>query len=367
MSRGRLDLEIFWDGAAVTDVAIRNTRPQASRLLLGRTPREALAAIPLLFSLCRHGQTQAARQALAAAGGLASRENPESGEIALAAEAAQEHLWRLLLDWPDLLGLEPARDLLALWHRRLAEVALQGGWGDTGQEFAHFCERRLLDRDAAEWLAGRDYGQLGMASVCGALSAELEIETAPSRPTPTLPAGLEARTYYEGIAASLANDFARRPVWGGEPAETGSYARWRRLRPIVAGKDSTTAPRVLARLADLAFLALEVMGRVPARPRCGAFSPAPGAGFAVAETARGVLIHYARLERGRIADYLIVAPTEWNFHPAGAFRNGLVGFRAADAETLRRRAGRLALALDPCVAFDIAVSPAGPARARPAR
>ncbi len=117
--------------------------------------------------------------------------------------------------------------------------------------------------------------------------------------------------------------------------------------------------RVRARLADLALLALEATGRVLPHPRSAAFPPGPGTGFAVAETARGALFHYARVEQGRIADYRIVAPTEWNFHPRGAFRAGLLGFRATDPETVKHRATRWALALDPCVPFDIAVNTTG--------
>ena len=155
MSQGRLELTVVWDGAAVSDVLIRNTRPQASKLLLGRTPEQALSTVPVLFSLCRHGQTQAARGALAMAHdhGL-----PEGGEIAIAAEAAQEHLWRLLMDWPGLLGLPVDRAVFAQWYQRLNSVATQGAWGGTGAEFARFCEQRLLDRDAAEWLMGQDGG-----------------------------------------------------------------------------------------------------------------------------------------------------------------------------------------------------------------
>lgn len=351
MSPGRLSLDVFWDGASVTEVAVRSTRPQAARLLRGRGPDEALAMVPLLFSLCRQGQTLAARLALTEARGLEA--DPQRGTAALVAEAAREHLGRLLLDWPELLGREPEQALWAPWHRRLARVTMTDDWAETGPEFVRFCEQRLLDRDAAEWLAGPDRGRLGAASPWNALLTELALDTAPSPPTPILPPGLGAQACYEGLGAALTDDFARRPTWRGEAAETGAYARWRCFRPDGGG--SEIAGRARARLAELAFLVLEVSGRVAARPRCSAFSPAPGLGFAVVETARGLLIHSVRLALGRIAEYRIVAPTEWNFHPAGAFRDGLLGLAAGDMGTVRRRAWRLALALDPCTAFDVAV------------
>lgn len=348
MSQGRLELAAVWDGAVVIDIAIRNTRPEVSKLLCGRTPEQALAAVPLLFGVCRHGQTQAARAALALAGGA---DTSQGGGIAIAAEAAQEHLWRLLVDWPTALDFPVDRALFASWYRRLGGVVAQGAWNGSGAEFARFCEQRLLDRDAATWLMGRDGGRLGPASICAPLLAALETEARSPTATPTLPGGLDAEAYYTGMAPAWNGDFPRLPVWQGRPAETGALARWPWLR---TGGD--LAARVRARLADLALLALEATGRVLPQARVSAFSPEPGTGFAAVETARGLLVHRVRLGQGRIADYRIVAPTEWNFHPGGAFRDGLLGFRADDADTVRRRAGRLALALDPCVPFDIAVN-----------
>jgi hypothetical protein len=350
MSRGHLHLEVLWDGKAVTGVNIRNTRPAAFRLLVGRTPAEARTTIPLLFSACRHGQGAAARLALSAAEGSEDRVNGS----ALAAESAQEHLWRLLLDWPEFLGLTPARETFAAWHRRLAAVAIRGGWGETGPEFARFCDRELLDRDVAEWLAAEE-GQTGDASLCGKIVAALDKDAEMRCATVTfLPVGLQARSYHEAMAVDLNAGFARTPTWQKAAAETGPYARWWQTRPVAA-KSSAIVARVLARMADLAFLALEAAGRLPARWRCDAFSPVPGTGFAVVETARGLLIHHVRVSRGRIADYLIVAPTEWNFHPAGAFRHGLLGLRSEDMGMIEKRARRLALALDPCVPFEVNV------------
>ncbi|SMF97734.1 Nickel-dependent hydrogenase [Methylomagnum ishizawai] len=347
MSQGRLELAAVWDGAVVVDIAIRNSRPEASKLLRGRTPEQALAAVPLLFGVCRHGQTQAARAALALAGGAAI---PQDGATAIAAEAAQEHLWRLLVDWPTALDLPVDRALFASWYQRLNGVVAQGAWNGSGAEFARFCEQRLLDRAAAAWLMGRDGGRLGPASLCAPLLAALETEARLPTATPTLPCGLDAQAYYAGMAPDWSQAFPRLPVWQGRPAETGALARWPWLRT-----GGGLAARVRARLADLALLALEATGRVLPQTRVSAFSPEPGVGFAAVETARGLLVHQVRLGQGRIDDYRIVAPTEWNFHPDGAFRDGLLGFRADDAEAVRRRAGHLALALDPCVPFNIAV------------
>jgi hypothetical protein len=62
------------------------------------------------------------------------------------------------------------------------------------------------------------------------------------------------------------------------------------------------------------------------------------------ETARGLLMHEIALDGERIADYFIVAPTEWNFHPQGPTAGWLKGRDARHREALlgwcRARRGR---------------------------
>ena len=71
-------------------------------------------------------------------------------------------------------------------------------------------------------------------------------------------------------------------------------------------------------------------GRAIRRTGHGA-APLDGASaIAWVETARGLLVHRVALDGERIAGYRIVAPTEWNFHPAGAFARGALGLAAAD-------------------------------------
>jgi hypothetical protein len=348
LNEGRLDLEIDWDGRAVTGVGIANSRPAAARLLVGRTPAEALAAVPLLFSACRHGQGAAARLALAAAEG----EDVPVSSVPVAAEAALERLWRLLLDWPKLLGMPASEGEFAGLYRRLSEAAGRGDWGDTGRYVAEFCERELFGMPAEAWtesLRTRDFGGAGLAKLLAALAAEPAAGDMP----PVLPAGLGAVTYFDGLPHTFGEKFSREPTWQSAPAETGALARVE-AAPVKTGLPPV-ALRVWALAAELAAGVAEMSGRSPPRRLCDGFSPEPGRGFAVTETARGLLMHAVCLAAGRIAEYVIVAPTEWNFHPEGPFRQGLIGLEADRSETLERAARRLALALDPCVSFGIAV------------
>jgi hypothetical protein len=57
----------------------------------------------------------------------------------------------------------------------------------------------------------------------------------------------------------------------------------------------------------------------------------------------------------RVADARVLAPTEWNVHPQGHLAQALARLDPTDAAA----AARLAVAFDPCVAFEVE-PPAGP-------
>ena len=86
----------------------------------------------------------------------------------------------------------------------------------------------------------------------------------------------------------------------------------------------------------------------------GALPLAPGEGLAWVEMARGLLVHRVRLQDSAdgplIADARVLAPTEWNVHPQGHLAQALARLDPADAQS----AARLAVAFDPCVAFEVA-------------
>ena len=61
-----------------------------------------------------------------------------------------------------------------------------------------------------------------------------------------------------------------------------------------------------------------------------------------------------------IADYRVIAPTEWNFHPQGGLACHIANMRAAMHETgstarqhYEREIAVLVAAFDPCVQYDV--------------
>lgn len=72
-----------------------------TRLLAGKSPEDAAALLPRLFSLCRSAQGAAARLTL----GL----DPGNSAGALREELIRDHLLKLLMTWPQMMGLPVAR------------------------------------------------------------------------------------------------------------------------------------------------------------------------------------------------------------------------------------------------------------------
>lgn len=324
-------------GVAHADAA----RPPAAAVLVGRPAAEAVALVPRLFSLCGQAQGHAARLALAAAQGVAEAALPLPAS--LVREAIGEHLWRLLLDWPAWAGDPPQAAELRRWRALLAADAAP------------------LADELRSWLAG--------AARLPALPDPPA--AAPCAPVALLPWASAARwadalplAGPEGHARIAGNErlaaFARAPAWAGAPAETGALAR-QAAAPAVAAAlaaGDRVRARLLARLADLRQLAAALADPRQTAGWAGSAAPAPGVGLARVETARGVLLHLMQVNDGRVVGYVIVAPTEWNFHPHGAFARELTGVPAADAAAAGRFARALALALDPCVAFEVVVEDA---------
>jgi Ni,Fe-hydrogenase I large subunit len=116
--------------------------------------------------------------------------------------------------------------------------------------------------------------------------------------------------------------------------------------------------RLIARLVDVLRLAAPGGRDWLAE---GALPLAPGEAVAWAEMARGLLVHWVRLEDSpqgpRVADCRVLAPTEWNFHPQGVLAQALASLRGEGATA---QAARAAVAFDPCVEFvvDAAQEPA---------
>ncbi|EXJ17215.1 nickel-dependent hydrogenase large subunit [Imhoffiella purpurea] len=366
---------------------IGSTRPVASSALFrGRGMTETASLLPLLFSICARSQALACAGALERAGGM----KPDPGtahlrRMVVAVETVREHLWRILLDWPAILGEEPdrqamirvqaiARDVFAAadpdgaLFRPGSETPIPSPdvLAGTASSLANLMAERILGMSPDVWLervenlaAFDDWcrsvstpsarllrglldsgeGRFGHAEIC-ALSD---------------PADSELASELRGPQAA---EFVARPSWRGLPRETTPLTRYAEsglTAALVADQGRGILARLVAQVVETASLIQRVRGGGSgaqlAVVQDGALEA--GVGIGRADAARGLLVHLAEVDGTRVLDYRILAPTEWNFHPKGVVAKALAALPDAEDSVLSRRAQLLVTAIDPCVAFDL--------------
>ncbi len=385
---GELIVRLERSGRRISRVTVRSTRPYAaSRIAIGRTPADAVAILPSLFGICTHAQGAAAALAVEAAAGKApAPASLAAREAAVVLETVQEYLWRILVDWPQALGhaadIEPvanARRLIAPVLARLVPLArrIDGDESDATVAISEdtvaaldgLAARHVYGGAPAEWLAITDRNAVAawaartptlparLLDELLARAPELGRSNVALMPMPDRDALLAAVV----PAMRGGTAFERAPTWSGAPVETGALARTQGhgiVATWLADYGNAVSTRMVARLAELAGL-LAHLGGSPARMAgsrwADALPLADGEGLAAVQTARGLLLHRARIAEGRVGEYQIVAPTEWNFHPEGALVRGLEGAEADDETALTRDAQLVVQALDPCVVCRVEV------------
>ncbi|MGZ4990716.1 MAG: nickel-dependent hydrogenase large subunit, partial [Methylobacter sp.] len=152
--------------------------------------------------------------------------------------------------------------------------------------------------------------------------------------------------------------FSRIPHWQGRCFETTLLNR-QLLHPLISGMHSrygsSLIVRMLARLLEVALIPgqlKQLLTKITASRFLPAISVAnDGIGLAQVQAARGLLIHRLELRQGRVHDYRIIAPTEWNFHPEGVVAQGLKQLQTESPTDLQRQAELYINAVDPCVQY----------------
>lgn len=334
LPENRLELALAWGDGAVTGARVAAGRPLAARLLNGRPVGEALALVPRLFSLCGTAQGVAARVALEAALGLRPRPDERHQRlVGLWREVVGEHLWRLALDWPRWFGTGPRLNDFPVWRCHLLQGQALGGaalpvWADFQEGAAAL---PALAPSPVQPLPGMDLGEWAdfLLPVWLAGGWE-EVAAAPALSEGAVETGPLARLLGGSEDGAAAQEI--RQLW-----DQGR-------RP---------AARLAARCAELTRLAAQAPDQGLPPDWVGGANLGSGTGLARVETARGPLLHILQVKDERILHYGIIAPTEWNFHPQGAFTTDVTGLPAPDREAARHLAEGLALSLDPCVEWSL--------------
>ncbi|MFZ2407139.1 MAG: nickel-dependent hydrogenase large subunit, partial [Methylobacter sp.] len=297
-------------------------------------------------------------------------------------ETLREHAWRILLDWPGFIGMAPDKTALAallkfdaLFKRHLFRYG-EAFKLDSCLDIDAVRLTNLIDELEALIDVSIFSGRLtGFKPLTG--EAQLQDWLQPNN---ALAADLLNCLYSLNWTATGQNDiaclpdlqpealnrqlqqdlaaFSRTPHWQGRCFETTLLNR-RLPHPLIADMrgryGNGLIVRMLARLVEIALIPSQLrqlLTQIKDRPVLPAIGAAnEGIGLAQVQAARGLLIHRLELRQGRIDDYRIIAPTEWNFHPEGVVTQGLKQLTAANPIDLQRQAELLINAVDPCVQY----------------
>jgi coenzyme F420-reducing hydrogenase alpha subunit len=385
---GRLSIDLDRAGDGRGRARIASTRPlKLTKSFVGKSAEDAVAALPILFNVCRNAQGAAAAQACERAMGLeADAETSRVRAVLVLVESLREHLVRVVIDWPRFLGEVPQRadllDVMRLCERLRSEIdphreALS--FRATARvemaklvsfidEAAALVERLVLGEAIEAWRARRTSAQLAQWAECRKTAAqrliaavgERDWATAGEAPVRFLPQ-LSDSELGGLLLGDDAEAFVAAPTWNDETHETSALAR-QANSPLVGDLARNSGYGLLVRLAarlveigDLPHAMATMADGSETFEGSRAESRTAGRGLAQVETARGRLVHGVEIKDGIVRRYAILAPTEWNFHVDGCAAQGLADIAGRQADP-RQLAELFVIAVDPCVGFEVRVN-----------
>ena len=332
-------------------IDIQQQRPAIARALVGLPAAVALQRIPDLLPICGGAQAVAAARAVAAAKG--NPQQPQAGlDTSLWQEQALACGWRLCVDWPDLLG--ETRQMAALKQLYQAQDDKQRA-AALGQMIKGLYAVRSLS------------GLLGWVQDSDCLAARVirrAGEAANTQATvPPLPVLDESGLRSKACAALAEEPFDPLDPEGG-PLEVGPLAMGRDplALELQDSMGSSVLSRLLAQLLDARFIARALLENRAERQPTAASSawslPRAGgadSGMGCAVTARGPVFHRVRLSAGEntaadtVADWRVLAPTDWHFARRGPVARELESL----AKPTREQVALVVASYDPCAPWTL--------------
>ncbi len=386
IAAGKISIALYHRSGHCKGVKIASSRPQASKILLGKSPEQVLTTVPLLFSVCSHAQAYAALQACSSAMGVSLEPKCDAArEMLVQLEILREQCWRILLDWPGFVGMaddkKSLKSLMAFDAQFKTSLFRDGQGFNLDSVLSVNTEQLTTLIDELALLIDAVIFKGDLHGFMAIVNEEELLDWL--RDNKSLPAHLLNDVYHQNWQAIGQNTvgclseldrqnlnrfmeqedlriYSQYPQWQGRCFETTVLNRQRQHPLIIALEaryQNGLLVRILARLLEVTQVLpnLRRLSNAINEDFCVTISTEFGQniGLGKVQAARGLLIHRVELWQGRIKDYCIIAPTEWNFHPQGVVAQSLKSLQANDSESLRQQAERLINSIDPCVQYDL--------------
>jgi len=375
-------------------VNIHSTRPvHAAKILIGKTPKQALSVVPLLFSVCGVAQSRASLSAIQQALGESQNIKAEQArDLIVLSETAKEHCLRIFMDWPQLFELKIntqalpyLSQLIASFKATLFEqgdafslssqcISQPNKTNDLISTLDDYLVQHVFHCPLQQWLdfnsidALREWAEKDQHMGAAAFSLQHICENSwPSQghsscnPLPSL----NIKQLLEMLSSQKAKQFIEQPSWQGQHYETNSLSRQIKhplIQLLHTEFDYGLITRWTARLVELALIPQQMrdLYQKIQTQSAGTETSTEKLGIAQVEAARGRLIHRVELTAEKndnvtISNYQIVAPTEWNFHPKGLIKKSLINIKVHNKKEHEQLAHLMINAIDPCVAYKLSV------------
>lgn len=297
----------------VTAAVMSKRAPGALRLAEGRPVSEAAGLSGMLFPMNATAQTAAALSAAEAALRVApSTAQVCARQLLVGFEAAAACAWRMGLVWPQLsagaTSSEPVQIARAAADAIGPAVYEDGDWARIGGGVV-----RPRAAEIRELIESIRAALKSLAPAFAQLPPQApEIGSLEGRSWPLLD-----EQSVERAAMALAEDvgFAARPHLSGRAIEESPRAllnlwrtaeglpTWFRAQAMLADQLPERLEKALAGLTEIGPASFNAKGS--------------GKGWGMAVTARGRIIHWMAVERGKISAWRAIEPTDWNFAPRG--------------------------------------------------
>lgn len=367
MIEGQININVQRQNSFVKEVEITSSRPlHAAQLLIGKTPKQALTIIPLLFNICGAAHSYNARKVLQ----LDHHNNDDLYQLLVLAETLKEHLLRIFLDAPKLLSIEQTDTDLPFISQivnKLKDVLLPHDFKlQPVNQFIgtieNYLEKHIFKQPINQWLElastkslftwAEQTDTIAAQSIANIYNnnwqnqGQCEIKSLPK---------LAPQELLQELNGHNAKDFIAYPTWNNQPHETTPLTRQLDkplVQDVLAQYNAGLLARWVARLLEIAD--------VPSQMRLLLTEPAEGPEqntipIAQVEAARGRLIHRAEVADNTIQNYQIVAPTEWNFHPRGLIVASLKNINIDNTDEYIKVANLMINSIDPCVGYQLSV------------
>jgi uptake hydrogenase large subunit len=385
---GQLNIDLYPHKIAQARVEISSSRPlQACRVMIGKTPEEALKVLPLMYNVCGVAQARTSLKAIQSNLAIPEKRNAEAArEMLVLVENAREHLFRILVDWPTLFKLEQDQSQLPQLGRLIKEfkVALFAN-GDAFalhsqlqpdsqllhqliDQLENTMQQAIYHQPTEQWLQINDIDTLydwskghdstatnSLSIICDHGWTSQGFSRLDALPE------LDDNELIQRFNDSTADQFIAQPDWHGQQYETTTLSR-QMDQPLIQSLaqefHNTLITRWVARLLELARIPNQLRQLLTDIESSDSSSPTVASsnmGLAQTEAARGRLIHRVEIDNGLISQYQILAPTEWNFHPQGLIAHSLGNLTSKDPELLQKLARLMINVIDPCVGYELKV------------